>query len=279
MHRLVALAALVVACAEPAPLPDTSDWWGEGEPYDVQERLRFTDEPYADLPGTGRGIADFIDRTYPATTLTVAPDDRYPSGSACSTAVNRDLPAEIEGIVTLHPRWYAKLQGCNRAEEKYYGNWFIEDATAGLFVVGDSKVAHFDVGDRVKLRVRGVLTNFGQDMIYVHDVLEIHREARPIYYQQVDRALDERDMGQTRRVRGVVTSRPDTFGDFTVQTESGARVNVSLDAELNRRRVHPPLDSTLCVTGPVQFSFSQYSIPIMRIGQIVPVADDQACPD
>lgn len=265
------------ACAEVSPLPDTSDWWGDGVDYDVREPLRFTPEPYTDLAGPG--IGSMLTELFPAPTLTFAPGDTYATGVGCTTATNPELPVEIDGIVTLHPRWYMKLQGCNRAEEKYYGNWFIEDATGGIFVVGDSKVAHFDVGDRVRILVRGVRTNFGMHMVYVHDVLEVSREARPVYYQAVDRPLGPEDMGQTRRVRGTVVGPPDTFGAFLVETASGARVAASLDAELNRRRAHPPVGGTVCVTGPVLFSFSTYSIPIMRIGQVAVVEPGEPCPD
>lgn len=278
-----ALLAAIVGSAGCAPelsrLPDTSDWWGEAESLEVREPLRFTPEPYPDLPGDGPGIGDFIARNFPTQRLTLAPGDGYAPGVGCQVDTSADLPIEIEGVATLHPRWYMKLRGCNRAEEKYYGNWFIEDATGGIFVVGDSKVAHFDAGDRVKIRVRGVLTNFGMNMVYVHDVLEIHREGRPIFYREVDRPLGPQDIGETRRVRGTVVNRPDTFGAFFVETASGARIEANLDAELNRRRVHPPVGSTLCVTGPVQFSFSSYSIPIMRIGQLATVDVDEPCPD
>lgn len=276
---VAALGAALFGCNDVDPLPDTGDWWAPGVDYDVEEPLRFTPEPYGDLPGAGPGIGAFLDSALPASTLTFAAGDEYLAANDCRAATSRSLPAEIEGIVTLHPRWYMKLSGCNRAEEKYYGNWFIEDATGGVFVVGDSKVAPFDVGDRVKIRVRGVLTNFGMDMVYVHDVLEIDRNKRPVYYQEVDRALGPDDIGETRRIRGVVVGPPDTFGEFLVETDSGVRIAASLDAELNRRRVHPPIGSTLCVTGPVLYSFSAYSIPIMRIGQLAVVDPGEPCPD
>ncbi len=276
---VVALGAALFGCNDVDPLPDTGDWWAPGVDYDVQEPIRFTPEPYDDLPGAGPGIGDFIDGALPASELTFAPGDAYLAANSCRASTSATLPAEIEGIVTLHPRWYMKLSGCNRAEEKYYGNWFIEDATGGIFVVGDSKVAPFDVGDRVKIRVRGVLTNFGMDMVYVHDVLEIDRNKRPVYYREVDRALGPNDIGETVRIRGVVTGPPDTFGEVLVETEGGVRIAASLDDELNRRRVHPPIGSTLCVTGPVLYSFSAYSIPIMRIGQLAVVDPGEPCPD
>lgn len=277
--RWTTLLLLSAACAEIAPLPDTTDWWGEGVDYDVQEPLRFTPEPYPDLPGDGPGIAAMREELLPTIPLTFGPDDAFASDSDCDYRTNPSLPWEIEGIVTLHPEWYMKLRGCERVEEKYYGNWFIEDSTTGLFVVGDARIAPFTVGDRVKLRVRAVRTNFGMDMIYVHDVIEVHREARPVYYQVADRALNDSDIGETRRVRGRVDGPPDTFGDFPILLSNGSTVIASLSAELNRRRFHPPIGQTVCVTGPIQFSFSTYSIPIVRIGQVALVEPDEPCPD
>lgn len=277
MARAALVAALVFAAAcrgEPDPLPDVSDAWSDADPYDVQESVRFTPEPYADLAG----IDDFLGDFFPTTDIEFAPGDGY-DANACGGRENGDLPAEIEGIVTLHPRYYLKISGCNRDEEKYYGNYFIEDSTGGIFIIGDSKVAHFDMGDRVKLRVRAVQTSFGLDMVYAHDVLEVHREARPVYYQMVDGGLKSADIGETRRVRGGVVTEPDTFGLFQVETEGGRRYGVQLDSELNRRRVHPPVGSTICATGPVMYSYSEYSIAILKIGQISTVDGDEECPD
>ena len=141
---------------------------------------------------------------------------------------------------------------------------------SGIFVVGDSKVAHFDMGDRVTLRVRGVRTNFGYDMIYVHDVVDVNREARPIKYAWANEGITSEDAGEVRRVRGEMITEPDTFGEFTVLTDEGVEVNVNLDAEINRRRQYPEVGSTLCATGPVQNSFG-LSIVIMRLGQIAVV--------
>lgn len=286
MRALLPLAAglALVACSpEPDALPDTTDWWSEAQPYDVQEPLSFTEEPYGDLDGS---LGDLLDDHLPVveseTTVgtELAPDDDYGDASCGSSfGTNRALPTEVEGIVTLMPRWYMKVDGCNRSEEKYYGNYFIESDDGGIFVIGDSKVAHFDMGDRVKLRVRGIRSNFGLDMIYVHDVVEVSREARPVHYAWAQDGLDADDMGQVRRVRGKVEAGPDTFGQLTVRTDEGEAVFVNLDSELNRRRAYPPIGTTLCATGPVLYSYSEYSIAVMRIGQLAVVDGDESCPD
>lgn len=276
---LPVLLALAACRGEPGVLPDVSDAWPDAEPYDVQEPIRFTEEPYADLPGDGDGIGDFIDDFFPVTSVRFAPGDGYVTDNSCEGREESDLPVEFEGIVTLHPRWYMKLSGCERSDEKYYGNYFIEDATGGIFVVGDSKVAHFDVGDRVKMRVRAIRTDFDFNMVYAHDIVEVNREARPIYYQWAQEGIGNPDIGETRRVRGVMSTEPDTFGQFTLTTDEGAKVFINLDSELNRRRVYPEVGTQLCATGPVQYSFSEYTIVIMRIGQLAVVEGDEACPN
>ncbi|MFK7928356.1 MAG: hypothetical protein AB8H79_09205 [Myxococcota bacterium] len=280
MRRYLPLLLAVAACrGEPGELRDVSDAWPTTQPYDVQEAIRYTETPYADLPGDSDGIGTLLQDLYPAETPKFAPGDGYVPANGCEGTEDRQLPMDIEGIVTLHPRWYMKLSGCNRSDEKYYGNFFIEDSTGGIFVAGDSKVAHFDVGDRVKLRVRAVRTDFDFNMIYAHDVLEISREARPLYYQWSQAGIGKDDIGETRRVRGVMSTEPDTFGQFTLTTDDGADVFINLDSELNRRRVYPEPGTQLCATGPVQYSFSEYTIVIMRIGQLAIVEGDEPCPN
>ena len=283
MPRLMLVTMLsALACSSPpdGELPDVSDAWSEAEEYDVQETVAFTTEDY-DLEGTGTTIGDLKDELFPTAggDIVFATGDGFPGEADCPEgATTSELPVEIEGIVTLHPRWYIKLSGCNRGDEKYYGNYFIEDDSGGLFVVGDSKVAHFDVGDRIKMRVRAVRTNFGFDMIYAHDIVEVHREANPIKYTWANDGLTEADAGEVRRVRGEMITEPDTFGSFLVRTEDGVDVAVNLDAEINRRRQYPEVGETICATGPVLNSFG-LSIVIMRLGQIAVVEDGTPCPD
>jgi hypothetical protein len=275
---LTTLFGLAACSGDPEPLEDTGDWWTPAEPLEVQETIRWTESAYGDLPGDGVGIAQALDPVLPADGTVYAPGDAF-GEEDCDVGVSGDLPVEIEGIVTLHPRWYMKLDGCNRGEEKYYGNWFIEDDTGGMFIVGDTRVAHFDVGDRVRLRVRAVRTNFGMDMIYAHDVLEVSREARPVRYAWANDGLDQDDIGRVRRVRGVIEAGPDTFGELVLRTDDGAEVLLNLDAQMNRRRAYPEVGQTVCATGPVLYSFSEYSIVIMRIGQIAVIEPGDACPD
>ena len=49
------------------------------------------------------------------------------------------LPFEIEGVVTAHPRYYFKTSGCDwDSDEKYYGSFFIQDATGAKISIEDS---------------------------------------------------------------------------------------------------------------------------------------------
>ncbi|MFT7518971.1 MAG: hypothetical protein ACI9MC_001107 [Kiritimatiellia bacterium] len=280
-HLLVLTTILSFGCGEITdPVPDSTGWWETGEVFDVQEPIRFTATPYDFPADPSDGIGTFLEDFFPVADRTVefGPDDQYGS-SGCGSKVNRDLPLEIEGVVTIMPRWYMKIDGCNRGDEKYYGNYFIEDSTGGVFIIGDSKVAHFDMGDRVRLRVRGIRTNFDFHMVYAHDVIDVQRGPQPIMYQVADTPFSNPDIGEVRRVRGKVTSEPDTFGQLIVEAEDGTRWFVNYDSELSRRRAFPTVGQTVCATGPIQFSYSEYSLVVMRIGQVAVLQGDENCPD
>jgi hypothetical protein len=272
---IVSLAALVTwSCVQTAPAGDLDEYFDPAGDYDVREPLSFTQEPYGLT-----GIGAFKNSVFPASAVQFAPGDAYMSGTRCEGRENNRLPAEVTGVVTILPRFYMKISGCDRAEEKYYGNYFLEDDSGGVFVVGDSKVANFDAGDTVTLRVRAVRTNFDFDMVYGHDVVSVDRTSRPVRYAWSEAAFTPEDVGRVKRIRGVVASEPDTFGQLTVTGEDGTDWFVGLDAELNRRRVWPTVGATLCATGPVQYSFSEYSLVVMRVGQLAEVEPGEDCPD
>ena len=73
---------------------------------------------------------------------------------------------------------------------------------------------------------------------------------------------------QTDPVTGDVTTLPDTFGAFIVKADDGSEYAVQLDVDLNRRGYSYPVGSRLQVTGPVLYSYSEYSIAVMSVGQI-----------
>lgn len=279
MNRFVPWFLTLAACPVPAPPEDWEDWYAEAQPYDVAEPVAFTDENYDFPANDADGIRAQVGSVLTGTQSGVAwGQGEIPDGVTCEGwAENAALPAEIEGVVTLLPRFYFKSSGCGRDDEKYYGSWFIQDRTGGIFVLGDSKVAHFDMGARVRINVRAIRRNFGLNMVYAHDVLEVDPEPEPIYAEPVTGKLGEADIAKVKRVTGVVVDEPDTFGLFHVArdgdssctaTNLGNCIGVQLDSDLNKRGVRYEPGAHISVAGPVLYSFSAYSIIVMRVGQV-----------
>lgn len=264
---MLTFAALWLGCAPLRDAEDPADWFDAGADLEVEEPLRFTDQNY-DFGATD-GIAAFAGSVFPAPdrTIVFAEGDEWPSSSSCDGEVSDALPAEIEGVVTITPRFYMKVDGCD-GEEKYYGNFFLQDGSGGLFVLGDSKVAAFAAGDRIRLKARSVRTTFDFDIVYSWDAVAIHREARPIYYEVATQKLDQGDHSLVRRVTGEVLGKPDTFGAFQVKDDLGTVFDVQIDAELNRRGFTVAPGQRVQVTGPVLFSYSIRAIVLMSLGQI-----------
>lgn len=279
VRRGVGLALALTCACTGSRRPEAGDWFDAGDPLDVAEPIAYTTEPYG-LPASGLGFGDLP--MPPEYTTWFAPDDLPPDG--CSDWSEEPgqpvLPATITGVVTIHPRYYVKVNGCVPAsdnsvdsDEKYYGSYFIEDDSGGIFVLGDSKVAAFDMGDRVTLLVRGIRNNFDLPMVALHDVLAVDRGPYPIHYDVADAALGGPDVGRVRRVTGVVADEPDTFGEFHLTGPDGVVWTVALDQELNRRGVQFAVGSEIEVTGPVNFSYDTFTLIVMRIGQVVVLND------
>ena len=274
----VLLGLSLLACEMRETGEDWTGWYDEGSDLDVTEPIEWTDQNYDLAPVDGvQDIGDLQDAVFPGKdgALVYGSGDELSSDSDCEVDTDSALPATVQGIVTLHPRFYFKTNGCDRAsDEKYYGSYFIQDATGGVFVLGDSKVAHFDVGDRVEMKVRGIKTNFDLDMIYAHDIVKVERDASPIYYVVAEgETLGADDVGMVRRVTGEITQAADNFGEFKVTDDSGTVHTVSLDAEINRRGFGFDLGTRVQATGPVLYSYSAYTIVIMNVGQLSELED------
>ncbi|MEN0064937.1 MAG: hypothetical protein AAGA48_22520 [Myxococcota bacterium] len=289
-----------MACGEQRLRRDWQEWYDEGEELDVVEPLQFTDVNYTFTGATPIGE---VPRPDSAETW-FSPHDPPTQGCGGWRTDDR-LPVEITGVVTLHPRQYIKVQGCRPegefavdSDEKYFGSYFVQDASGGFFVLGDSKVSKFDMGDRVTLLVRAVKESFGLTMISAHDVLEIDRGPEPIYFEPVaDRLLADADIGNTVRVEGIVAAELGGFGeiylctgdapDTTLQQVSGDPVpicyvnrsdeapafKVGLDVELQRRGIRLPVGQRYAITGPVLYSFNEHQVNVMRVGQLKPLTD------
>ncbi|MEM6926613.1 MAG: hypothetical protein AAF602_06780 [Myxococcota bacterium] len=291
-----------VACTTERLRERWEGWYDEGSELDVEEPLAFTDVNY-----------DFTGATPIADIPTPAPDsfetwfasDDPPAAGCVDWLTVDDLPVEVEGVVTLHPRQYIKVSGCRPegdngvdSDEKYYGSYFVQDQSGGYFVLGDSKVARFDMGDRVTMRVRAVKEYFGMTMISAHDIVEVSRGPQPIYYERVDgRLLARADVGKTVRIEGLVaaplggfgevylcagdapdttlveTDREDVPACYLERTDEAPAFKVGLDVELQRRGVEPEAGTRYAVTGPVIYSFNEEQVNVMRIGQLEPLAE------
>lgn len=268
--------AVLAGCAPEREPEAWDDWYDAGSPYDVREPIAFTDQPYDFPADPGEGIGALLDvAARYKDRIAFGAGDPPPKG--CTdwvTAAAGDLPFEIEGIVTVHPRFYFKTDGCVRgSDEKFYGSYFIQDATGGVFVLGDSKVAHFDMGDRVRMRVRAVRNKFDMVSVAAHDILEVERGPEPIWYQVDSDGFSFDDIGIVKRIEGTIVTDPDTFGEFAVENDDGLRWIVGLDVELNRRGVRYPVGTRVRITGPVLYSYSVFSLVVMRVGQIEVVDD------
>ncbi len=278
---LLALA-LLTGCAEPQRGEDPSGWYDHGAPLDVVEPLPFTSQPYSFPANASDGIGYLLDNLFPVPSGAAGSDmvawsaeDSAGRAPGCQRMSSPHLPFEIEGVVTIMPRYYFKTSGCNwDSDEKYYGSFFIQDGTGGVFVLGDSKVAHFDAGDRIRIRARAAKSSFGLNMIYAYSDLEIVERGTPIAYETptdnfaLMAAGGNDPTGRVFRVSGTVLSEKDTFGAFQIEDDSGRRFDVTLDVELNRRGIGFAPGTRILVTGPVIYSFSAYTIVIMRVGQI-----------
>ena len=270
---VLSAAGLFTACATPGAKEDPSKWYESPGDYDVMEPVAFTDEPY-DFTGD-TPIAD-LPLPEPFTTAFGAGAE-LPGGCPDWTTTP-ELPAEITGVVTIMPRYYFKTSGCAAdpsidEDEKYYGSYFVQDQSGGFFVLGDSKVAHFDMGARVTLRVNAVKESFEQFMIISHDVLQVERGPEPISYERVTTELGPEQVAKVVRVEGTIATPVSTFGEVYLDSDDGVRFKFNLDAELNRRGVAPAVGDKVRVTGPVLYSFSEYTIVVMRVGQLETLGD------
>ncbi len=301
----ILLLCTSVACAPERLREDWEAWYDEGSDLDVQEPIAFTDVNYdfSDRRPELVPIADVPTPEIGSFETWFASDD--PPAPGCDQWLTvEELPVEIEGIVTLHPRQYIKVSGCRPddndidSDEKYYGSYFVQDDTGGYFVLGDSKVARFEMGDRVHLRVRAVKENFGMTMISAHDVVEVTRGPEPIYFERVDdRLLANADIGNVVRVEGLVAAPMGGFGEvylcpgdepdrtlrdldgdsvpacFVNRTDEAPAFKVAIDVELQRRGIDLPEGARFSVTGPVLYSFNQHQVNVMRVGQLERLVD------
>jgi hypothetical protein len=213
-------------CAEDHGAPPTAPWdLRSGNTVQlatdesVRQEPRSAERSYG-LPREGqRSIRDLIN-LLPQTSVTLDRPNLFTSAEdnrnteLCqggAAAVLRELPMEIEAVVTLHPQQYMKVRVCGQ-DERFYGSFVVEDDTGGITVLRDARVAPYTVGDRVRISVRSVILTFGRDpqtrAILAADITPLTAGGGTILYTDQEGPIRPQDVGFTRRVQGVVLQRP-----------------------------------------------------------------------
>lgn len=312
---LALILAITTGCgaeSDPATPAEMRASFGEGTTTYVEEHVEFLDSPL-DFQGQ-TAIADLTDDIIPASANVwygMSADSPFPQADNCDERHNsvetiNALPTHVEGIVTLQPRYFQKISFCS-SDERFYGSYFIEDQTGGILVLKESRVEDFKMGDRVKLRVRGLMKYFDTKAILVSDQEELVESDYGVPYKTITGPLSEGDVGQVGRIVGKVGGLPtntnfnemclvglnDTSdeacgkvcrsnndcasGTCTFATQSalsgicereGGYWLVSLDKEIGQRQ--PRIIKTgdeLEITGPVVNSFGLKML-VLRFGQI-----------
>lgn len=215
LSRLVVLTILIAtlgACAqeqEPFTEAQISERYGDVEQVFVQEPVEFTNQPYSFMGPSS--IEDLLNVIPPNSFVFYgfAPEDEHPlddvlcEGMFDNISPAPELPMVVEGVVTLHPRYFIKPTFCGE-DERYYGSYLIQDSTGGIMVFKDSRIADFQMGDRVRLNVRGLYSSFDTPAVLAHDPAEVLESDQPIYYEEVDRELEITDIGKVKRFTGKV---------------------------------------------------------------------------
>jgi len=203
---------------------DDELWPTAPETRETQEPVTYVERTagvgYA-LPAQGKaGIADLI-ALFPEGEIGRDDPNLYVSDVDAFNCANgkvearMELPMEVEGVVTLHPRQYQKSPICDQ-DERHYGSFTIEDDEAGIVVLRDSRVADFTVGDRVRLNVTALMLSYYRRpetrLVVGADVTRVDPPSadvsRPVFYTTQTEKFSGGDVGFTRRVEGWVVQSP-----------------------------------------------------------------------
>lgn len=278
---LVVLALLLAGCVDAESGAEPGDFYDQGSQVTVSEPLAFTDTPYNFTGPTSISslLGMFDENAF--VWYGLAKDSPYSHPGNCDPARPQptipklldELPATIEGVVTLHPRYFQKVSVCG-SDERYYGSYMLQDSTGGIMVLKDSRIAEFDYGDRVRLRVRGIIKYFETRAVLVYDeeeVLTEYGKPEAVYYQTTTSNFSAADTGKVMRVRGRVIGQPDNQNFNEMKLEAldtpGVEWVVSIDKELGNRGVSPKLGEVIEVTGPMLDSYG-LKILVASLGQL-----------
>src|SRR5690554_4796958 len=294
---LCASPLLLGACSDAAGPLDPEDYYSQGTSTEVLEPIGFSDKKYGergedsiDFQGEST-IAEALALFGPVTSSNAwygfSPLDPYPLGDergfgkACDPdahpnyhqPINKinELPTVIEGVVTLHPRYFQKVRVCGE-DQRYYGVYFLQDDTGGIMILKDSRVADFTFGERVRLRVRGLMRSYDSYTVLIWDQEEVVNPGSKydIYFEERTVALTNDDIGQVRRVSGTIFSEPTStnFNEMFIRDDNGVVYAASVDRELAQRNIALHNGLRVQLTGPVINSYGSLVVLISSLGQI-----------
>src|SRR5690554_5714061 len=294
---LCASPLLLGACSDAAGPLDPEDYYSQGTSTAVLEPIGFSDKKYGER---GEDSIDFQSESSIAEVLALfdststsftwygfSPLDPFPVGDErgfgviCDPFENprfpqpinkiEELPTVIEGVVTLHPRFFQKVRVCGE-DQRYYGVYFLQDDTGGIMILKDSRVADFTFGERVRLRVRGLMKSYDSYAVLTFDKEEVVEPGtkHDIYFEERTVALTNDDIGQVRRVTGTIISEPTStnFNEMFIRDENGVTYAASVDRELAQRNIGLEDGMRVQLTGPVVNSYSSLVVLISSKGQI-----------
>ena len=297
---LFALPLFTLSCADTVGLPPRPvQPEDQREERQVQETIAFTQTPYApaedsaitpisDLLGVIAQLNDQFTQDArdemsfpPSVWAAFAPGKAFPITGDCEpersgtqrVATVDELPLTIEGVVTLHPRYFVKSGICG-SDQRFYGSFTLEDASGGIMVLRDSRISEFTFGDRVRITVGAVARQFDYNAVLAIDKLEVltplPKDRAPIYFQPRETAFSASDIGRVVRIRGVVSQQPtnNNFNEMRLASPDG-RIEwiVALDREFGQRNPVFPEGQLIELTGPVTSAFGVKML-ISSYGQI-----------
>ena len=275
-------AVFCASCGSPTEISPRTD--PPGSESVVQEPIAFTATNYT---FTGPDSIAQLKAIIPTDQFVwhgFAPMDRFPVEGDCEAdrngvqmiSVAPELPMVIEGIVTLHPRYFQKRTICGQ-DERFYASYFLQDSTGGIVILKDSRIEDFTYGARVRMRVRGVVHNaFGVgappfQAVLIHDQQEIISLNNPIYYEPTEQPFGVADIGKVKRFTGRIIKEAtnNNFNEMLLEHPTDPSITwlVSLDRELGQRSPELCQGDTVTLTGPVFDSFGLRAI-IASLGQI-----------
>jgi hypothetical protein len=223
------LLLIAFGCATDDPDIDPSDRWPEsGEQRSVSEPVPLADRNEGlsyQLPQPGLPSIQDLIAVLPEEDVGRDEPKFFSSAEQPLSCINgrttrsANLPMTIEGVVTIPGTYYIKVSVCDQ-EEKFYGSYVIEDDTAGIMVLRDSRVAQVQPGDVVRMTVHTMVISDNLGRVDSRAVLsyelEILAQKKDVLYERTQSPLTTDDVGKTRQVEGFALEKPTNLNFSTL---------------------------------------------------------------